>query len=138
MGELSKLSELSNCYNKEKEEIKKKVQLAATGATKGTSHNLLYSETMIEPLATDRRKLTQLYKIKRRMALTTITELLPMTRQRTAYLLRSRENLTQMNTSTKGPYESFIPSTIRKLNELPKECCQAGSVEPFKDDIAFF
>ena len=57
-----------NCYDKENYELEK-VQLAATrmGAKKGTSHNPLYSETMIEPLAArrDRRKLTQLYKIKR-------------------------------------------------------------------------
>ena len=66
------------------EEIEKVQRVALkviTGAKKGTSHALLFSETGIEKLQVrrNRRKLVQMYKIQTDQCPSTLRELIPET-----------------------------------------------------------
>jgi hypothetical protein len=130
-----------NCNDYEKEELEK-IQLAAcraiTGAKKGTSHQLLYIETGLEPLAArrERQKLVQMYKMKNNLAPSTLQDLLPQTTsQRTQYSLRSADDLTHERATTTALHQSFIPSTVRMWNNMIPEWKHATSLEQFKEMI---
>ena len=122
-----------NCSKQEKENLEN-VQRAALrticGAKKGTSHELLYGETGIEPLQNrrDRKKLIQLYKINHNKCPSTLAELNPVTTRTRApsYNFRVDSNTTIMATHSKTMHESFYPSTIKqwptKRKKTGKEC----------------
>ena len=130
-----------NCTKKEKTELEQ-VQIAAlraiTGAKKGTSHSLMYSDTGIEPLQLrrDRRKLTMMFKIQTKKCPLTLQELKPKsTRERTHRALRSDSNPSLIKAKTESFNTSFLPETIRMWNKLPEDKKNAGSVEQFKEAI---
>jgi hypothetical protein len=84
----------------------------------------------------ERQKLTQMYKMKNNMAPSTLQNLLPpTTEQRTPYTLWSAQNITHAKASTTALHQSFIPSTVRKWNNMPIEWKNATSLEQFKENI---
>ena len=130
-----------NCTDREKKSLEE-VQLAAlraiTGAKRGTSHELLYGDTGIEPLQErrNRRKITQMYKIHSKDSPQILKDILPnTTKERTARALRTDSNTTLIKWNTISLNSSFLPSTIKKWNALPEYIRKAGSVEQFKEYI---
>ena len=127
-----------NCNDYEKEELEK-IQLAGlrviTGGKRGTSHELLYSDTGIETLQErrDRRKLVMMFKIQKGKAPETLIELLPeTTEKRTERHLRTKGNTTLIMAHSEAFHGSFIPQMIRKWNNLPQQTREVATVEQFK------
>jgi hypothetical protein len=115
------------------------VQLAAarvvTGATRGTSHRLLYSELKWEKLE-ERRKIHRLkmyYKIKNDTRTpVTLRNLIPEpSSQRSSYSLRNPKYLLPPPARTKSLYDSFILATTRDWNELPEDVKSISTLEAF-------
>ena len=130
-----------SCTDQEKLSLES-VQLAAmraiTGAKRGTSHGLLYADTCIETLQArrDRRKIIQMYKIQKKQSPEVLRDLLPETTlQRTERSLRSHSNTSLIKCNTSAFDSSFLPSTIKKWNELPEDIRAVKSVEHFKERI---
>ena len=111
------------------------VQLAAarviTGATRGTSHNLIYDEVGLETLSERRRKakLIHFYKIVYGDAPQYLRNLVP---EPTSQRLKSRGIFPEIPTSRDYFRSSFFPSVIGLWNELPIDTRKAESCEEFR------
>ena len=119
-----------------------KIQLAGlrviTGAKKGTSHELLYSETGICTLQTrrDKRKLVMMHNMQKGKAPETLRELLPeKSRDRTSRNLRTASHTSLIKAKHYSFHTSFLPDTIRKWNNLPIDTRDINTVENFKEKI---
>ena len=131
-----------NCTGQQSKNLKE-AQLAAaramTGATRGTSHRLLYEETKWETLASRRKnhRLKMYYKIcKDNRTPESLKELIPeRTSERTSYNLRTAELRSTPAARTQLLYESFIPSTTRDWNILPREMREARTIEAFSEGL---
>ena len=130
-----------NCTDYQKEELEK-IQLAAlrviTGAKKGTSHALLYSETGIERLQArrDRRKLSTMFKIQKKTAPQTLIESMPTEIvSKAKRSLRTHTNTTLPKANAEYHLQSFIPSTIREWNKLPVDVRNIPNLQQFKEQI---
>jgi hypothetical protein len=126
-----------NC-TKEEADAMENVQLSAarivTGATKGTSHALLYKETRWETLKERRRKqkLKMMYKIIKKQAPSNLTSLIPergMDRMR--HNTRNRQNIIIPHATTSKYKDSFFPDTLRIWNMLPHEQRSLSTYEAF-------
>lgn len=130
-----------NCTEMESKTIEN-VQLSAarvvTGATRGTSHATIYRECGWEPLfkRREKHKLTTFYKIENNIIPDFLKKLVPpVTKQRTIYGLRSKENITSYKASTTTMQRSFIPSTITSWNRLDIETRNSTSISAFKSEL---
>ena len=126
------------CTTNECQELEK-VNLAAarvvTGATAGTSHDLIYQESGFEKLSDRRRKskLIMFYKIVNGDVPQYLTDLLPMSvRQRNRYNMRSGYNFSLIRARTNVFNSSFFPSVIRLWNDLPPATRGAEFLDQFK------
>ena len=116
-----------------------KVQLEAgqivSGTTKLVAIDRLYRELGWLKLS-ERRKMHKLfYFIKCRMVwfLIYLTELVPSrVDDNTTYSIRNVEHLQQMHASSRSYFDSFLPSTTREWNRLPRDTKSAPSLSSFK------
>jgi hypothetical protein len=127
-----------NCTKAESEKLDA-VQLAAarvvTGATRGMSHRLLYSELKWEKLEERRRvhRLKTYYKIiKDNRTPATLRNLVPEpSSSRSTYSLRNPRYLLPPPARTKSLYDSFILATTRDWNKLTEEVRNISTIEAF-------
>ena len=129
------------CTTSDCQELEK-VNLAAarvvTGATFGTSHELLYQESGFEKLSERRvkSKLIMFYKIVNGDAPQYLIDLLPTSvGQRNRYNVRSGYNLSLIRARTNLFNSSFFPSVIRLWNDLPPATRDAEFLDEFKSKL---
>jgi hypothetical protein len=109
-----------------------------TGATRGTSHALLYMETGWETLKERRRKqkLKMMYKITKKQAPSTLSNLLPdRNMDRTHHNTRSRENVIIPHASTNTFKDFYFPDTLRMWNALPPTQRNLSTYEAFCNSL---
>ena len=107
----------------------------ATGATKVVSLEMLYQETVWEPLEKRRykHKLCLFYQMDNGVSSNYLSSLIPAyVEDFTIYNLRNANNLRHTLTRTQLYYRSFLPSSIRAWNDLALEVRQSSSIQSFK------
>ena len=121
------------------ESIQRRSALMITSGYKCTKHKELLKELGLSPLSKRRTyfKLVLFYKMKNQITPAYLSNLCPApVADRTNYNLRNAEDIDPL-TSTKNYFlKSFLPSTIRLWNELPKELRAVSTVNTFKIKIA--
>ena len=126
-----------NCTQFEKQEIEK-IQIEAARIAPGTakivSLNALYQETGWVTLEKRREnhKLVMFYKMYNNSVLpfffsTTVNK------QSSQYSLRNADNLQSIHARTNLYFQSFLPSVVRKWNDLSDEAKRSSSVTSFKN-----
>ena len=130
-----------NCTQQQMNDLEK-IQIEAgrivSGATKLVTLDQLYQELGWLKLS-ERRKLHKIflfYKMENGLAPDYLEELIPpCVRDETSYSLRNADNLRQIHASSRSYYDSFLPSTIRELNELPDDVISTPSLLSFKHKL---
>ena len=108
---------------------------AVTGATRSTSTVKLYSETGWETLSKRREKhrLKLFYKMIQGHAPEYLCNLVPENvSSRNQYNVRSRNNITEPKCRLNLYGNSFIPSTVRHWNMLPRAVRNSEDLETFQ------
>ena len=131
-----------NCTQQEKNDLEK-IQLEAariaTGATKLVSIENLYHETGWEKLETRRKnhKLTLFYKMFNNISPTYLSSLVPQLVQNVSnYNLRNADDIRTIYARTRLYSNSFLPSTIRDWNNLPRNVRDVDTVDSFKRHLS--
>ena len=109
-----------------------------SGAKRGTSHELIYRETSLQPLA-DRRKnckLKFMYKIvhNTESCPSYLHDLLPKN-DGNRYNLRNENQLSNLRTRTEKFRKSLLPDCIRLWNKVPTDIRHLPSLHSFKKAI---
>ena len=131
----------NNCAQYESNELEKIQNEAArivTGATKLVSINSLLLETGWETLFSRRNKhkLTFFYKMQNDLSPDYLCSLVPPTIGSTSsYPLRNANDLQIIYANSQLYYNSFLPSAVRELNELPEQTRNSSSLNIFKTRI---
>ena len=130
-----------NCTQYEANELEK-IQIEAarivTGSTKLVSIDVLYTETGWETLESRRNnhKLTLFYKMKSGMSPHYLTTLIPpIVGNTSTYILRNANDIGMVHANSQLYYNSFLPSVIRKRNELPEDTRQSSNIASFKTHL---
>ena len=128
-----------NCTQFEKQEIEKiQIEAAriATGTTKLVSLNALYQETGRVRLEKRREnhKLVMFYKMYNDLTPSYLSSLVPqLINNLSQYSLRNADNLQSIHARTNLYFQSFLPSVVRKWNDLSDEAKRPSSVTSFKN-----
>ena len=128
-----------NCTQFEKQEIEKiQIEAAriATGTTKLVSLNALYQETGWVTLEKRREnhKLVMFYKMYNDLTPSYLSSLVPQSiNNLSQYSLRNADNLQSIHARTNLYFQSFLPSVVRKWNDLSDEAKRSSSVTSFKN-----
>ena len=131
----------ANC-TQEQERNLEKLNLDAIrticGSVRGTSHEKLYQETGLCPLAERRKqhKLCIFYKMVHGLTPNYLSVQIPNTvYQANRYNLRNANNLQQTPSKTELHKNIFFPSTIKAWNELDEDIKMADNITKFKSMI---
>ena len=131
----------NNCTQYEVNELEKIQNEAArivTGATKLVSIDSLLQETGWETLSNRRKKhkLFLFYKMQHQMSPDCLASLVsPTIGSTTNYQLRNSSDLLILHASSLLYFNSFLPSVIRKWNELPDITRELPSIATFKHEL---
>ena len=130
-----------NCTTQESTHLEN-VQLAAariiTGATAGTSHNLIYQESGLDKLSARREKskLILFFKIMNSESPQYLQDLIPApVAERNRYNVRSGSNLSLFRSRTNLFGSSFFPSAVRLWNYLPEDVRKSEDLSEFKKKL---
>jgi hypothetical protein len=126
----------ADLHLKRLENIQRRAAISCTGAYRHTSHERLLDELGWPPLSTRRKnhRLNIMFKIQNGLTPPYLKESCPpLTRDRTAYALRSALNITTPHQRTTTYQKSFYPQTIRDWNSLPRKLRMATSIDTFKE-----
>jgi len=116
-----------NCSNIDStkiENIQRRTGIILTGAIRVTKHKTLLKEAGVEPLKMRRKlhRLTYLFKIKNNLKPDYLVNIHPLSSHNTQnYDLRRPSQLIPIRARTAIYYNSFLPTTIRDWNSLPKD-----------------
>ena len=115
-----------NCSKKDSDKLEQfqiEVARTVTGARKGTSHELLYSELKWETLSQRRMtsKLLNIHRIVNKSAPSYMSNLIPQNYNDKRYSLRNVHDIRTPKTRTETFRKSFIPSSINLWNNLEPE-----------------
>ena len=115
-----------NCSKKDSDKLEQfQIEIAktVTGARKGTSHDLLYSELKWETLSQRRTnsKLLNIHRIVNNNAPSYMCNLIPQNNEDNRYNLRNKSEVKMPKTRTETFRRSFIPSSINLWNNLEHE-----------------
>ena len=128
-----------NCTQFKKQEIEKiQIEAAriATGITKLVSLNALYQETGWVTLEKRRKnnKLVMFDKMCNDLTPSYLSSLVPQSiNNLSQYSLRNAGNLQSIHARTNLYFQSFLPSVVRKWNDLSDEAKRSSSVTSFKN-----
>ena len=126
-----------NCTQFEKQEIEKiEAARIATGTAKLVSLNALYQETGWLTLEKRREnhKLVMFYKMYNDLTPFYLFSLVPQSiNNLSQYSLRNADNLQSIHARTNLYFQSFLPSVVRKWNDLSDEAKRSSSVTSFKN-----
>ena len=106
-----------------------------TGGTKLCSTQKLYNDTCLKTLKNrrDKNKLCQLYKMINNLTPSYLQQLVPQrVQERTRYPLRNVKSFAIPAVRTKYHFNSFLPSTLRQLNQLDQHIKESLSLQAFK------
>ena len=112
-----------------------------TGATKLTSHSLLYTECGWDKLETRRKKhkLILFYKIIHGLVPEYLAQLVPPVHNEIhGYNTRNSQNFTHLQSRTSSHLHSFFPSSVRLWNDLPISIKNSISLTSFKKALDKF
>ena len=107
----------------------------ATGTTKLVSLNALYQETGWVTLETrwENHKLVMFYKMSNDLTSSYLSSLVPKSiNNLSQYSLRNADSLQSIHARTNLYFQSFLPSVVRKWNDLSDEAKHSSSVSSFK------
>jgi hypothetical protein len=124
-------------HTKRLEDVQRHAAITCTGAYKHTKHTKLLEELGWPSLSYRRKqhRLNTMFKIQKGLAPPYLTEICPpLTRDRTAYNLRSGANITTPQSKTTTFQKSFLPQTIEDWNNLDMEMRNIKTIETFKDN----
>ena len=128
----------NNCTQYESlglEQIQYEAARIATGATRLVSFNSLLTEKGWETLS-ENHKLVMFYKMQNNLCPVSLSSLVPRTVESSvSYNLRNAGDIQTVNTNTQLYYTSFLPSVIRKWNDIPEEIQNANSKAAFKYNL---
>jgi hypothetical protein len=116
-----------NCSNIDStkiENIQRRACIILTGAIRVTKHKTLFKEAGVEPLKMRRElhRLTYLFKIKNKLTPDYLVNIHPLSSHNTQnYDLRRPSQLILIRARPAIYYNSFLPTTIRDWNSLPKD-----------------
>ena len=102
------------------------------------SIDALYTETGWETLESRRNKhkLTLFYKMKSGMSPHYLTTLIPpIVGNTSTYNLPNANDIGMVHANSQLYYNSFLPSVIRKWNELPEDTRQSSNIASFKTHL---
>jgi hypothetical protein len=123
-------------HTKRLEDVQRDAAITCTGAYKHTKHSNLLDELGWPPLSYRRKqhRLNTMFKIQNGLAPPYLTDMCPpLTRDRTAYNLRSGANITIPQSRTTTFQKSFYPQSIEDWNNLDMETKNIKTIETFKD-----
>ena len=104
-----------------------------TGGTKLCSHDKLLSDLGWDSLRRTKHKLVIFYKIINNLTPPYLQDFVPpLVQEANPYRLRNSNDICTIHANTNMYYNSFYPSTIRDLNNLPQEIKESSSVASFK------
>jgi hypothetical protein len=114
-----------NCSKKDRDKLEQfqlEIARTVTGARRGTSHELLYSELKWETLSTRRNnvKLLNMHKIINNNAPAYLCDLIS-TNDENQHNLRNNDHIRVPKVRTENFRKSFIPSTINLWNNINPE-----------------
>ena len=121
------------------ESVQRRAALIITGAYKCTKHVNLLQEIGLNPLKKRRTlfKLTLYYKIKNNLAPQYLSNLCPPdVAERTDYNLRNADNTIIIASNKNYFLKSFLPSTIKLWNNLPRDIRSSDSLDTFKQKLS--
>ena len=121
------------------ESVQRRAALMITGAYKCTKHANLLEEIGLNPLKKRRTlfKLTLYYKIKNNLAPQYLSDLCPPdVAERTDYNLRNANNTDTIASKKNYFLKSFLPSTIKLWNNLPRDIRNSDSLDTFKHKLS--
>ena len=126
----------ADLHLKRLENIQRRAAISCTGAYRHTNHERLLEELGWPPLSLRRKnhRLNVMFKIQNGLTPPYLKESCPpLTRDRTAYALRSALNITTPQQRTATYQKPFYPQTIRDWNSLPRNLRTATSIDAFKE-----
>ena len=121
------------------ESIQRRAALMITSGYKCTKHDSLLQELGLTPLSQRRTflKLTLFYKMKNKHTPAYLSNLCPAdVAERTNYNLRDSENTDLIKSNKNYFLKSFLPSSVRLWNDLPKEIRTSQTVDTFKTKLS--
>ena len=121
------------------ESIQRRAALMITSGYKCTKHDSLLQELGLIPLSQRRTylKLILFYKIKNQHTPTYLSDLCPAeVAERTNYNLRDAEHTDIIGSNKNYFLKSFLPSSVRLWNDLPKEIRTSQTVDTFKTKLS--
>jgi hypothetical protein len=126
----------ADSHTKRLENVQRHAAITCTGAYKHTKHQNLLEELGWPPLSNRRKqhRLNTMFKIQNGLSPPYLSEMCPpLTRDRTTYNLRSRENITTPHSKTATFQKSFFPQSIADWNNLGMETRNIKTIDAFKE-----
>ena len=131
----------NNCTQYEAEDlelIQNEAARIVTGATRLASVESLLTETGWESLSDRRRKhkLIMFYKMKNSLCPEYLSSLIPTSvGSSVGYSLRNANDIKTIKANSELYHKSFLPSTIREWNDLPRTVRDSPSLANFKHQL---